>query len=301
MILHQIPDRFTNEEIPHYEDHHLFSHKIEKPYSNPIHMTGLGLISMIEGKVNFTINDLPITLDQNSFLIINRGSRLSFEVKSSDCTPFFLYFNSTLSNLLTTSALFDKKSLGQNISEEQLQDYALVEHVHYKNASLREFITLLLDLAKGCASFHALKADMLIRHLLDNLIDENYEAISISTQIPVVKQTTRIALYRSLSISKSWIDRNFKEEVDIQQMADVALLNREHYIRLFKKAFQVTPRQYLIGLRIQHAKKLLIETNHSISSICHEIGFQSLSSFSGLFKQRTSYSPQVYRQKFTPK
>lgn len=79
-------------------------------------------------------------------------------------------------------------------------------------------------------------------------------------------------------------------------MADVAMLNRYHFIRLFKEAFGITPHQYMTDMRVNEAKKLLLKNELTISQICYQVGFSSLSSFSLLFKERTGISPSKFRQ-----
>ncbi len=295
MVLHKIPAKFYHQEVPHYKDHHVFTQKLDAPFHLPTHITGLGLITTIEGKVNGFINDNPVSLDPQSFFIINRGSRFSLTAKTSGCTPFLLYFDSTSADLLMATLFYTKQLIHPDITPNLMKDFSLVEHYHFKNATLTGFITQLMDLANSCASFHSLKADMLIRHMLENLVHENYEAIGISSQIPVVKKSTKIALYQSLSMAKAWIDKNYKSNINSNQMADVAMLTNEHFLRLFQKAFDTTPRQYIIRLRIKEAKKLLRKTTLPIVEICEEVGFHSPSSFSLLFKKMTGQSPSTFR------
>jgi AraC-like DNA-binding protein len=79
-------------------------------------------------------------------------------------------------------------------------------------------------------------------------------------------------------------------------MAQVACLSPNHFLRTFKQVFRQTPHQYLIDVRLIKAKQLLTETNRPITDICMAIGFDSLGSFSTLFRRRTGLSPAQYRK-----
>jgi AraC-like DNA-binding protein len=64
---------------------------------------------------------------------------------------------------------------------------------------------------------------------------------------------------------------------------------------LFKKIYNKTPHQYLIVVRLEHAKELL-SGGLQVSEVCFSVGFESVSSFTGLFKRMVGCSPSVYRQ-----
>lgn len=250
---------------------------------------------MLKGKGDFKVNDINIHLDENAFLVVNRGSKLSIRLQGDTNIPVLLYFNTVLSEVLTNT-IFYRNNLSEAERLDNFHNFSLLEHIHYKNATLKNHLPWLIDLGTSCASFHALKADMLTRNLLDNIIAENYSAIAVSNNLTVVKESTRISLYKRLSLAKQWMDLNYASPFTMSQVADVAMLNTFHFLRLFKKAFDITPHQYLIDIRITQAKNMLTETDQSVSEICHAIGFDSLSSFSVLFKQRLGLSPSLFRQ-----
>ena len=69
-----------------------------------------------------------------------------------------------------------------------------------------------------------------------------------------------------------------------------------HFLRMFHQAFHVTPHQYLTEKRVSSARKLLTNTDLSVTDICTEIGFVSLGSFSSLFSRTVGASPLEYRK-----
>lgn len=68
-----------------------------------------------------------------------------------------------------------------------------------------------------------------------------------------------------------------------------------HFLRLFAQAFGATPHQFRTHLRLEHAKRLLAETDMSITQICFELGFQSPASFSHLFRRHAGMAPAAFR------
>jgi AraC-like DNA-binding protein len=69
-----------------------------------------------------------------------------------------------------------------------------------------------------------------------------------------------------------------------------------HFIRQFEAVFGVTPHQYRIQVRLDRAKQLLATRQRSVTSVCMEVGFSSLGSFSTLFTRRFGETPSEYRR-----
>jgi transcriptional regulator GlxA family with amidase domain len=107
----------------------------------------------------------------------------------------------------------------------------------------------------------------------------------------------KIYLYKRIVQAKLFIDNHFSERTDLKNIADEAYFSKFHFTRLFKTIYGKTPHQYLIAVRIDKAKELL-QTNLSVMEICFAVGFDSVSSFTGLFKRCTHLTPSEYRQNF---
>ncbi len=92
------------------------------------------------------------------------------------------------------------------------------------------------------------------------------------------------------------MESNLEERLTLPQIAGVAFLSTHHFLRLFKQAFGRTPHQFLTHRRIERAKQLLRRTEKPVTEICRDIGFESLGSFSHLFRRETGVSPTAYRR-----
>lgn len=103
----------------------------------------------------------------------------------------------------------------------------------------------------------------------------------------------KIYLYRRIVQAKMFIDANFASPIELDNFADEASFSKFHFIRLFKEIYSVTPHQYLIQVRIEKAKTLLQQGN-CVSDTCFEVGFESTSSFSGLFRKVVGVTPSAY-------
>ncbi len=107
------------------------------------------------------------------------------------------------------------------------------------------------------------------------------------------EQYPKVYLYRRIVQAKLFIDNNFADKIDLNNISDEAYFSKFHFTRLFKSIYDKTPHQYLTSVRIEKAMQLL-RTGISVSEVCFAVGFDSVSSFSGLFKRITGKSPSTY-------
>src|SRR5450432_4128080 len=105
----------------------------------------------------------------------------------------------------------------------------------------------------------------------------------------------KIYFYRRLVQAKLFIDAHFDEPINLNDIADEAYFSKFHFIRSFKKIYLLTPHQYLMGVRLEKAK-ILLQSSVSISNTCYACGFESIPSFTTLFKKTTGFTPSKYRQ-----
>ena len=101
-------------------------------------------------------------------------------------------------------------------------------------------------------------------------------------------------LYERIVAAKVFIDENYHEQLNLDQISQKAFLSRFHFHRLFSQVYKRTPHQYLTHKRIEKAKDLLSH-NRQVTEVCNEVGFESLGSFSVLFKKEIGFAPQYYR------
>lgn len=109
----------------------------------------------------------------------------------------------------------------------------------------------------------------------------------------IADQYPKVYLYRRIVQAKLFIDNNYADKIDLNGISDEAYFSKFHFIRLFKSAYGKTPHQYLKYVRIEKAKELL-KNNSTVSEACFLVGFDSLSSFSGLFSKVVGKSPSGY-------
>src|ERR1700748_2646788 len=105
-----------------------------------------------------------------------------------------------------------------------------------------------------------------------------------------MEQYEKIYLYKRIVNAKLFIDTNFADDIDLDNIADQAHFSKFHFIRLFKSIYGKTPNNYLVKVRIDNAK-ILLAKGHLVSETSMMIGFDSATTFTALFKKMVGKTP----------
>ncbi len=96
-----------------------------------------------------------------------------------------------------------------------------------------------------------------------------------------------------------YLNKNFREPIDINKLQKMCHLSQAHFFRLFKKDTGQTPFNYLKKCRLEEAQKLLLSTNLTVSEIAGHVGWNDTFHFSRIFKKNIGVSPLNYRKQMT--
>ncbi|WP_456314461.1 helix-turn-helix transcriptional regulator [Pseudomonas shirazensis] len=96
--------------------------------------------------------------------------------------------------------------------------------------------------------------------------------------------------------TKRFIENNFEQELNLDVLSDAQFTSKFHLLRLFKKYYGMTPMQYLIDRRIEKSKEYL-RNGIPVNQTCFAVGFESPSSFSTLFKNKTGVAPMEFQKR----
>lgn len=101
-----------------------------------------------------------------------------------------------------------------------------------------------------------------------------------------------------LESAKIFIEKNYNTDISLSDISGYVYISTSHFARAFKKYYDISPIQYLLGIRIEKAKTLLEETNLKVGDIASSVGFSAQQRFNDIFKKHLGISPGEYRQKY---
>lgn len=101
---------------------------------------------------------------------------------------------------------------------------------------------------------------------------------------------------RQCAMVKRHIEKHYKEPLTLDLLAEKANVNKYYLSHAYKEAYGISPISYMISCRIREGKRLLADTDLSLSQISNILGFSSASYFSQSFRKAEGISPVEYRK-----
>lgn len=114
-------------------------------------------------------------------------------------------------------------------------------------------------------------------------------------QLPAASATSSLAGSRLQKIL-AYMTERLAEEISVVELADACSMSESHFSREFHKSVGVPPHQYLMKLRLEQARELLLGSEAKVIDVALELGFASASHFARAFARRYGVAPAAFRQ-----
>ena len=128
--------------------------------------------------------------------------------------------------------------------------------------------------------------------LLEVLLIWLVRCTTLSLQLEEAPRTEN----RECAEIKRFLDTNYREDVSLDRLAEIAHLNKYYLAHTFQKEYGISPITYLNRRRIEESKYMLGNTGHSLAQISELMGFSSPSYFSQCFRKAEGMTPNEYRR-----
>ncbi len=127
----------------------------------------------------------------------------------------------------------------------------------------------------------------ILASISQNTVDATLSNSSI-TNIPKMPNNLKRAL--------GYINRNYSQPISLEELAEICNVSKQQMIRYFKKAFNMTPINYIIQFKVAKAKEFLYRNPElTIKEISSELGFDNQHYFTRVFVKATGETPSEYR------
>lgn len=141
------------------------------------------------------------------------------------------------------------------------------------------------------------------RLMLDNECNVSLELYSLLLIIMKNEERfSRMEFSQDIQVNfrrvEAYIDAHLKEKITNEQMAQLCGISLPYFVKRFKKAYHLTPQEYIMERRICKGCYLLLQTSLSIDDISELLGFCNTSHFIRRFKEREKMTPVQYRRTF---
>lgn len=98
-----------------------------------------------------------------------------------------------------------------------------------------------------------------------------------------------------ISAVKDYIDRHYMEDIKIDELADRFYFSKEYLTKLFRNQYGSPIYEYVLQVRMNHAKEYLRDPQISIHEISERMGYSNANYFGKAFKRRYGMTPSEFR------
>ncbi len=307
MILKGYPDYTkpgfdVNSPCPKVGWPNMIIHNKTKSAYSPLHTGPLTLKFTLKGEEYFATKQRSYRVQPYSYLIFNNGQKYSARIQSeTECETLSVFFRPSFAEEVLNSIIASEENIfedGVHNMTASDQPVTFMEMIYPFDGRLMQYIYKFTLAAKTDFNDEQWLEEEFYM-MLKMLFEIRKQVSEEIHRIPAVKRSTKIEVYKKINDAKDYIDDNFNTEIKIEDAAKIACMSNFHFIRLFKNVFNETPYQYITYKRLARASSLIMKSEMSITEVCFEVGFSSLSSFSWLFKQKYGMSPETARSSYS--
>lgn len=159
-------------------------------------------------------------------------------------------------------------------------------------AAIMSVYPRLSKLASIPCGFQAAMEWMYILHELSKYDDARELSSSSFAQVRTSSESRRVARV------KEYVAAHYMENITLEQMSSLASMAPTAFSRYFKLRTGKTLSDYIVDVRLGAAVRKLVDTDEPVSGICFQCGFNTLSNFNRLFRNRKGCSPTEFREKY---
>lgn len=254
----------------------------------------LSVKCMFGGRAIYEAGGGRFAVDESRYLVLNEGQPYTVHIHSpTPVESFCLFFRpGFVEGVLGTLLAPLERRLDEPDAARSL---LVLERTHPHDAVLTPLL-LGTRIALGASPSPAWLEERF--HLVAAALLEVHRGVARQVEdLPPARRPARLELHRRLHRARDYLEASLDASPGLVQLAAVAGLSPHHCLRAFARLFGETPHRYLTRRRLERARELLEATDLPVTRVCLEVGFESLGSFSSLFRRRYGLPPSEYRRR----
>ncbi len=263
------------------------------------HWSGVGCLSIKSfrgGEAVYDVGRGRYRIGSSSYLILNQSQPYEITVESEKAVESFcLFFEDGIAEEVLYSLRAPAAKLLDNPRTPQPAAVSFFERTYPHD----DILSPALFRFKAGLQNHSddeFWINQQLHGIIRRMLEVHRGVCREVESLPAMRASTREELYRRLHRAREYIAASFDQPITIDEMAKVACLSTNHFLRTFHQAFRQTPHQFLTAQRLERAQRLLLHTDLPVTDVCLSVGFESLGSFSSLFRRKLGASPDKFRR-----
>jgi len=259
----------------------------------------------IKGPVSFFLNmsgssyckvdGRTVCIPEDYYFISNQSQPYTLTIESDrPIETFNIHFGENFSESALSSLITTTDQALDNGMQQRPKEISFYNQLHKRDEVFDRLINSLKSLSQS-QYFDKMLFEEQLTKLLTHQLLQHRDILSAMIKIPAAKPSVRTELYKRIALAKDYMHSLPPGSIDLQQLAAAACISKFHFLRLFKSLYGISPHQYIQQIRMNKAKKLLVNSSFAIQEIADILGFENSQSFSRFFQQNEGVYPTEYR------
>jgi AraC family transcriptional regulator len=250
----------------------------------------LSIFTNRSGASNVIVDKRRVTVTPETFFISNSNQAYTLEIQEKTATETFnIHIGDHFSKRALAGFFSSPEKLLEDSSGPNVQQFGFHNRLIQ---SSHEFNLIVNEIQQGANDKLYLEENLY--QLISLLLNEQQKVSDMRDRLNVVKASTRQEILKRMLIVADFLFTFYSKNPDLDELARISCLSKFHFLRLFKIAYGQTPHQFITDLKITKAKQLL-KVNSEVGAIAHQLGFDTTSTFSRSFRNRTGVYPSQFR------
>jgi len=259
------------------------------------HVGCLSIKTIWSGEEWYGVGGRRLAVRPGQFLILNNDQEYSCRIDTPEKVRVVsVFFKKEFASSVFRDVLSGEETLLDQPSDTGGQTLEFFQTLGEVDAALQQRIMRLIA-ALDEYGYDKNTVDEHLVFLLHHLIRAHKTEAARARRVYAVKPSTRVEIYKRLCIAKDLMHSSYMDSPDLEAIGNAACLSTPQLVRHFKAAFQHTPHQYLVRIRLNHAAKLLRHTSLPVHEITWKCGFENTSAFCRAFRMEYGVTPTFFR------
>lgn len=234
------------------------------------HKTEKGTLFLIaytkSGEAILEYNNVETVLKAGSLIFLNLANRRVIKVPKGHWEIYFMHlYGSDTSDIYKTVTSSEKGYYFENFEGEKVIERIMRVYEIYNGSKIDHY--------EISAEIYALLMEIL-------------------------KKSTPYETSKFIRNALLYINTNYASKITIDDICKSVFASKYFFIRKFHQEVGISPKQYLMKLRVENAKTLLVQTSMSVNEVAISVGFENEKNINYAFKKVLGITPRQYRENY---
>lgn len=248
----------------------------------------LSIKTVLAGSATWRTGGRAVMLTSGRYVAIQEGQPYDIEVDSTQTVETFcVFFAAGFAHSVRAAQHGDAISLELRDDSEPLP---LIQTVEPISPRMELALTGLQHAQRSGRDATAHLADLVMLLMADS------DALRARAErLAAGRPATRAELLRRVLRGRDFIESCFDQSLTLKMIATAATMSEYHFHRSFHQTFGLTPLEHLTRVRVDRAAQMLRTSDAAVQDVVVSVGFESVPTFTRLFRQRLGRTPAAFR------